>query len=124
MRAYVIFGDGTRVDLEVADTDEARARGLMFRDALDESHGMLFCFDAARRHPFWMKHVRFALDILWLDARNRIVWLVEDAPPCQADPCTVYEPRASAASVLEVAGGFAQRHGVALGDVVTINQLR
>ena len=118
--AYVIFGDGTRVNVEVADTDASRARGLMFRDALGRGEGMLFAFDVPGAYAFWMKHVRMPLDILWLDGAGRVVWIVESAPPCAADPCPTYVPGAAACYVLEVAAGFVRRHGVARGDAVTL----
>lgn len=120
----MIFPDGTRLTADVADTHETRARGLMFRESLGESEGMLFVFDAPRRYAFWMKHVRIPLDILWLDAAGRVVWIVEGAPPCLADPCPTYAPGASASRVLETAAGFARRHGVALGDTVSISRPR
>lgn len=119
--AYVIFPDGYRVAAEVAATDAARARGLMFRDSLDERAGMLFPFAVPDRHAFWMKNVRIPLDIIWLDARGRIVWIVEQAPPCTADPCPMYVPGTDASYVVEVVGGFAARHGVTAGDSVTVN---
>ena len=118
--AYVIFPDGFRVDVEVADTEEAHARGLMFRDHLDERTGMLFRFAVPRRYAFWMKNVRVPLDIIWLDARGRVAWIVERAEPCAADPCPMHVPEADATCVLEVVGGFVARHGVAVGDRVVV----
>ena len=120
---YVIFRDGTRVRVEVAATGAARARGLMFRERLGEDEGMLFTFDRPGRYGFWMKNVRVALDIIWLDAAGRVVWIVEFAPPCQAEPCPVYAPLIDASFVVELTGGFARRHGVARGDAVTIRRL-
>jgi uncharacterized protein len=118
--AYVIFPDAFRVQVELADTDEARAKGLMFRDSLDEQHGMLFRFEAPRRYGFWMKNVRIPLDIIWLDASGRVVWIVERAAPCASDPCPMYLPGAKASYVVEVIGGFVAKHGVAVGDALTI----
>lgn len=118
--AYVIFADGTRVNVEVATTDDARARGLMFRDSLAETSGMLFPFDTPRRYGFWMKNVRIPLDIIWLDQSGRVVWIVERAQPCVAEPCPMYLPGDVAWWVVEVTGGFVQKHGVALGDRVAI----
>lgn len=120
----MIFADGTRLTADVAETDETRARGLMFRETLADDEGMLFVFEVPDRYRFWMKNVRMPLDILWLDVRGRVVWIVESAPPCDADPCPAYAPRAKASSVLETAGGFARRHGVAVGDVLSITRLR
>jgi uncharacterized protein len=123
-RAYVIFPDGTRVDVEIADTAEARARGLMFRDTLAEHEGMLFPFDRPRQYGFWMRNVQFPLDIIWLDARRRIVWIVKRAKPCLEDPCPMYLPETDALFVLEVVSGFVERHGVRIGDVVEIAMSR
>lgn len=120
----MIFNDGTRVRVEVADTDEARARGLMFRDALDDTEGMLFCFESPRRYAFWMKNVRIALDIIWLDSAARVVWIVSEAPPCHADPCPMYRPGMDASFVVEVRAGFARDHGVAIGDTLEITAPR
>jgi uncharacterized protein len=118
--AYVIFGDGTRLSVEMAETEAARGRGLMFRDALADDAGMLFVFDVPGRYAFWMKHVRVPLDIIWLDDASRVVWIVENASPCDADPCPIYEPPDEASMVVEVAGGLTRRHGVTVGDAVAI----
>jgi uncharacterized membrane protein (UPF0127 family) len=120
--AYVIFGGAMRIPVEVAETDAARANGLMFRGPLADDEGMLFVFDAPGRYGFWMSNVRAALDIIWLDAASRVVWIAENAPPCSGDRCPTYEPPADASFVIEVAGGFVRRHHVALGDIVTINR--
>ena len=120
--AYVIFPDGTSVAAELAESDESREAGLMFRPALGEREGMLFTFDTPRRYAFWMRNVLIPLDILWLDRRGRVVWLVESAQPCEADPCPTYVPAEKAVFVLEVPGGFARRHGVGVGDTVTIDR--
>jgi uncharacterized membrane protein (UPF0127 family) len=119
--AYVIFAGGMRIGVEVAATDATRASGLMFRGPLADDEGMLFVFDAPGRYGFWMRNVRAALDIIWLDAASRVIWIVEGAPPCNAEPCPTYEPPADASFVIEVAGGFVRRHHVARGDIVTIN---
>ena len=121
--AYVIFGDGTSIRADVADTDDARARGLMHVPPSDAA-AMLFVFDRPGRYAFWMKNVRMPLDIIWLDAQRRIVWMVDNAPPCAAEPCPMYAPGRNASYVLEVAGGFVRRHNVAVGDVVAINRPR
>jgi uncharacterized membrane protein (UPF0127 family) len=121
--AYVIFPRGVRVEVEVARTEADRARGLMFREHLDARAGMLFAFHVPDRYAFWMKNVRIPLDILWLDARGRIVSIVERARPCLAEPCPTYAPDAPASFVLEVVGGFVETHKIAVGEsvVITLN---
>jgi hypothetical protein len=122
VRTSVIFADGTAVRVELADTNEARARGLMFHQPLGPNEGMLFVFDAPGRYGFWMKNVPLPLDIIWIDQRQRVVWIVESAPPCHGEPCPAYVPQTVASYVVEVPGGFAARHGVRVGDVVEIDR--
>ena len=117
----MIFADGFRVDVEVARTEAARARGLMFREHLDPRAGMLFAFDVPKRYAFWMKNVRIALDIIWLDAAGRIVSIAERAEPCRTDSCPTYAPEVDASFVLEVAGGFVKQHGIEVGQTVAIH---
>jgi uncharacterized membrane protein (UPF0127 family) len=116
----VIFGDATQIDVEVADTDEARAQGLMFRDFLADDTGLLLAMQRPDYHAIWMKNVRIPLDVLWLDAHGRIVWMVEWAPPCRQEPCPIYRPEARSVFVLEVPGGVARRHRAAVGGSLTL----
>lgn len=83
---------------------------------------MLFVFDRPGPYAFWMKNVRMPLDIIWLDESRRIVWIVDNAPPCTTEPCPLYAPPRTALFVVEVAGGFARRHGIATGDTVAIDR--
>jgi uncharacterized protein len=105
----VTFPNGTRILAEVADTNEARARGLMFREQLRPDRGMLFVFDEPAQWVFWMKNTKVPLDILWLGADKRIVDIAENIPGCVQDPCMQYEPSKPATYVLEVAAGSVKR---------------
>ena len=116
----MIFADATRIAVEVADTDAARARGLMFRDVVADDAGLLLQMERPGYHAIWMKNVRIPLDILWLDPHGRIVWMVDSAPPCREEPCPIYTPEARSVFVLEVPGGVARRHGAAVGGSVTL----
>jgi uncharacterized membrane protein (UPF0127 family) len=59
--------------LEVADSTKSRSYGLMRRDSLPSSRGMLFIFDKEEQRGFWMKDTRFPLDIIFLDASGKVV---------------------------------------------------
>jgi uncharacterized membrane protein (UPF0127 family) len=107
--------DGTRVQLELAVTDQERADGLMFRDSLPADRGMLFLFDVDARVPFWMKNTFIPLDMIWLSATGEVVDVHEHVPPCRSDPCPNYEPARPGRAVLEVNAGFAGAHGVRPG---------
>jgi len=122
-RAEAVFPDKTVVALEVARTEPERSRGLMFRTSMPEQAGMIFLFERPGVYPFWMKNTLIPLDMFWTDTTGKVVWIAESVPPCQADPCPEYPPRAVASYVIETNAGFAQRHGVKVGDVVTLNKL-
>ncbi len=120
-RGTVVFPDGTKVNVEIADTPEARERGLMFRRQLAPNEGMVFVWDAPGFYPFWMKNTLIPLDIIWLDDKGRVVSIASSVPPCKADPCPTYPPRGNASYVVEVVAGFAAAHGVKEGDVLKLS---
>lgn len=117
-RPSVVFPDGWVVQVDLAVTDDDRARGLMFVKDLPPERGKLFLFERAEVRPFWMKNCYIPLDLIWLDGNNRIVDITKQAPPCAEDPCPNYYPSAPALNVLEVQGGIAEAHGLAVGDVL------
>jgi uncharacterized protein len=104
-----------KIEAELAYTDANRARGLMFRESLAEDAGMLFIFTDLNEHTFWMKNTLIPLDILWLNERKEVVYMVT-VPPCKADPCQSYGPLQKALYVLEVNAGFADRHKIGIGS--------
>ncbi len=122
-RGEVVFPDATRVSVEIAQSETERQRGLMFRKSLDATAGMIFVFEEADIHAFWMKNTLISLDMLWLDRSGTVVWIAEHVPPCKADPCQSYAPGAMATYVLEVNAGFAKKHGVKLGDVLRMQDV-
>jgi uncharacterized membrane protein (UPF0127 family) len=114
----VYFLDRFSATAELAVSDEQRAQGLMFRERINEDQAMLFLFEEEDIHSFWMKNMRVAIDILWLDGRKRIVHIENRVPPCPEDPCPSYVPAAAAAFVLELQAGFVEKHGLRLYDRV------
>ena len=77
----VVFENGVSIKAEVADTPALRERGLMFREKLPEGTGMLFLFSEVAPHRFWMKNVTIPLDMIWLDANKRIIYILNSVPP-------------------------------------------
>ena len=107
--------DGTVLTLELALTDEERARGMMFRPSLPSDRGMLFVFPDTRRRSFWMKDTLIPLDIVYLDPAGHVVSVSADAAPCYEEPCPNYLSSGPAAAVLELNAGAAASHGVVEG---------
>jgi len=101
---------GQRYRVEVADDDDERARGLMFRDHLEEGRGMLFIHDQEEPQAYWMKNTRIPLDILYFDASRRLVSQQRGVPPCSlGNGCPSYPSDAAALYVLELNAGEAAR---------------
>lgn len=118
----VIFPDGFVVNVEVAADDELRAQGLMYRDHLRPGTGMLFLFAEDEEHAFWMKNTVIPLDMVWIDANQRVVAVKYNVPPCKVENCPSYPPGVLSRYVLEVAGGVAQQHGIKAGDQLRFEQ--
>ncbi|MBN2198296.1 MAG: DUF192 domain-containing protein [Candidatus Aminicenantes bacterium] len=112
----VFFPDGSAVTAELAVTDAERQMGLMHRPRMNADQGMLFVFAEEDFHPFWMKNVRFAIDILWLDKNRRVVHIASRVPPCLRDPCPSYPSPLPAMFVLELKSGEAEARGLKLSD--------
>jgi uncharacterized protein len=106
-----------RVDVEVADDAAEQARGLMHRRLANDGEGMLFVFPRAAPRAFWMHDTPASLDLLFLDSGLRLVALIPRAEPLSD---RVLSSEAPAQYVLEVPGGFAERHGIGLGARVQI----
>jgi uncharacterized protein len=103
------------IDVEIAETDSARARGLMQRTALPERSGMLFIFDREETQSFWMANTPLALDILFVGADSQIVDVRKYTRPFSATNITSSAP---AQFVVEVPAGFADTYGILEWDRV------
>jgi uncharacterized protein len=101
--------------VEIADTEEERERGLMFRTDLKDNSAMLFVFDRSRLVTMWMENTPSALDMLFLDNNGRIIAIRENAVPFSRDVISSGEP---ARFVVEVKAGTARRLGLTIGDKV------
>lgn len=116
---YVVL-KGQRFSVELAETRDEQALGLMFRDAMADDHGMLFLFPAESRRSFWMKNTRIPLDILYFDAQLRFVSVAAGAQPCRTPTCPSYPSSGPARYVLELNAGKAAELGVSPGDVLEL----
>ena len=107
---------GVPLQVAVAETENEREQGLSGRAGLSEGQGMLFVFEKDDIYSFWMKDMLFSIDILWIDAEGKIVFLKKDVSP-QTYP-TPFTPDSPARYVLEVPAGFAMRHEITAGSKV------
>jgi uncharacterized protein len=110
------------IELEVAETPQQQAMGLMYRNSLADNRGMLFPFKEARMTQFWMKNCLIPLDIIFL-LDGRIQAIIANAPPCQSKLCPVYSPSVLVDQVIELRGGKAAELGLKKGDKVSLKLL-
>jgi len=110
-----------RFSVELAETSDKQALGLMFRDELPEDHGMLFIFPSESMRSFWMKNTRIPLDILYFDSNLHLVSMAQQAQPCRTQRCPSYRSEGPARYVLELNGGKAAELGVQPGDVLELD---
>lgn len=118
--AWVTIRDA-RVSTEIVRSFEERARGLGGRDSLAWDHGMLFPYERPDFLAFWMKDMRFSIDIVWI-RDGRIVEIAHRVPWSPEGPGPTLRPRELADAVLEVPAGYAEAHGWRRGDPVEISE--
>ena len=115
-RGTIILDDKT-LEVQIADSDSLRARGLMFQNELSYNEGMLFVFDGPDTRPMWMLNMQFNLDIIWFDENANVVAIEKDVPPCRTT-VEVVACRENGVSgdnakyVLEVTAGFIDKFNI------------
>ena len=114
------MGIRTRAGLEwfsvwIADSQAREQQGLMFVRWLPHDHGMLFPQAAPQVMTMWMKNTLIPLDMLFIDAQGRIVYIRENTTPESQDLISTPTP---VKAVLELAGGVCARLGIHVGDRV------
>jgi uncharacterized membrane protein (UPF0127 family) len=102
--------------IEIANTDPTREFGLMKRDDMAPTHGMIFVFGEEQPRSFWMKNTRFPLDILYLDSTGKIVSIKQ----MKAYDLTAVPSDAPAKYAIELNFGTAKNYGIKVGDQVDI----
>lgn len=107
----------TAIKVEVANTERARQLGLSGRSSLKEESGMLFVFDTPGDYVFWMKDMRFNIDILFADAEGEIITIHHNVPADSylKSPPGIFRSSSPAQYVLEVPAGFAEKYGIVEG---------
>lgn len=118
-RPRTVFVNDRRMVVELALTPAQQERGLSGRPRLAKDHGLLFPFSEEGMYPFWMKRMRFPIDIIWI-RDGVIVEIAEHLPPPkrETDEAVTHVPSVAADRVLELSDGGAERYGLRVGDTV------
>ncbi len=102
------------ISAELAIEPKQRAMGLMFREKLGGNNGMLFVFDRADKHCFWMHNTPLALSIAWIDGAGKIVTIDDMKPKSDDNHC----PSAAALYALEMDQGWFKQKGIKVGTLL------
>lgn len=121
--AEVELESGQVIDLEVAETPQQQALGLMHRTSLPDDRGMLFSFEPPRPVSFWMRNVVIHLDMIFV-RDGVVVGIAANVPPCTANPCPTYGPAGvDVDAVIELRGERATELGITVGSQLQIRSL-
>lgn len=107
------------IDIEIAETDDERARGLMDRKSMLDSQGMLFIFAAPEEQSFWMKNTYISLDIMYVNENFEIVSIQKYATPLSEESLPSFK---KAQYVVETNAGFADKYKIAFGDKIAFSK--
>lgn len=115
-RAELVWAGGkARFTVEIADSPEERAKGLMFRDHMATGAGMLFVYERPQRVAFWMKNTLLPLDMLFMDETGRVRHIAREARPRDETQIPGGE---GIRFVLEINGGLVGKLGIPEGALL------
>jgi len=119
-----IMIDDVPLQVQIADSEPRRIRGLMFQDQLPYDQGMIFVFEKPGLYSLWMLNMQFSLDMIWFDQDGKIVHIEKDVPPCKTPleiaACQSIVPDEEAVYILEVTSGFIDQNNITQDSVLKI----
>ncbi len=118
-KAELILG-GKLFLVEVSDTNVSRSRGLSGHRPLEKDGGMLFIFDKPDLYGFWMKDMKFAIDIIWIDENLKISHIEKSVLP-ETYP-KIFYPETPSLYVLEIKAGESEKMGLKVGEVIEFSR--
>jgi uncharacterized membrane protein (UPF0127 family) len=107
-----------RLDVQVADDEAERDRGLMGVTSLPQNRGMAFRWDEPTEATFWMKDTLIPLSIAFVDEQGKVI-AIHEMTPCTADPCTTYGADAPYTMAVEANANWFADHHISAGDPVS-----
>jgi len=117
--------DDQVLQVQIADTEPRRVRGLMFQEQLPYDKGMIFVFDEPGLHFLWMLNIQFYLDMIWFDSDDKVVYIEKNVPPCKSAletvTCTGVNPGVTESLyILEVTAGFVDKFEINEDSILQI----
>jgi len=113
------------LEVQIADTEPRRVRGLMFQEQLPYNQGMIFVFEESGFYSLWMLNMQFPLDMIWFDSDGKVVYIEKNVPPCKSAletvTCTGNNSGENEAKyILEVTAGFVDKFEITEDSILEI----
>jgi uncharacterized protein len=105
----------SKIDIEIANTPEARETGLMFRNKMEMNQGMLFIFPMEEQQAFWMHNTELPLDIIYVNSKMEVVSIAKNAKPFDDTALPSVKP---AQYVVEVNAGYCDNNNIKDGSKI------
>lgn len=116
--------NGQTFKVDVAKTDSQLQVGLSNRKQIGENQGMLFLFETPSYYSFWMKEMKFPIDIIYING-DKVTTVIENAKPpsSSSEQLIIYEPQDKSDKVLEINAGLARKYNIKKDTIVKIENL-
>jgi hypothetical protein len=108
------------IDIEIPDTPEKMAKGLMYRTKMLDTQGMLFVRTTAKEKFFWMKNTYIPLDMIFVDRHMKVIHVAKNTTPLSEELIPV---PTEAKYTIEVIAGFSDKHGITAGNSISFTRL-
>lgn len=105
----------SKIDIEIADDEQTRETGLMYRDRMKMSQGMLFVFTTEDYQSFWMHNTQLPLDMIFVNKNLEIITIRKNTTPFSDQTYSSTKP---ALYVIEVNAGFCDKNNIKIGDKI------
>jgi uncharacterized protein len=115
-----LFKQGAELDVDIADDDASRERGLMGITDLGTNDGMAFTWTEPTDTTFWMKDTLIPLSIAFVDAAGRVI-TISEMTPCTADPCRTYAADGPYTTAIEANANWFEDHHIEIGDQMSLS---
>lgn len=122
VKTYPLTINTVAIKAELAETKEQQERGLGGRKGMPDDYGLLYILPKPYFYDFWMKDMKFPIDIIWVDRNQNIVDITRNLTP-DSYP-RIFQPVRPAQFVIEVNAGFTDKYGIKIGDPVTIPKIQ
>lgn len=104
-----------QIEIEIADNDQRRTQGMMYRSSMSYDRAMLFIMQYERKQSFWMRNTKMSLDIIYVNGDMEIVTIYKHTQPYSVSPIPSFK---KAKYVVETAAGFCDKFGIEEGNSI------